>query len=70
VVHPEDANPQTIITNWRLGYRQTVSGGTVVTQQVTPTIHVDKSAEETTKVFMAPEALLDFDTLGEHHDVF
>lgn len=70
VVHPESSNPQTFIMNWQLGYRQTVSGGTVVTQQVTPTIHVDKLAEETTKVFMAPETFLDFDTLGEHHDIF
>ena len=70
VVNPESANPQTVIMNWQLGYRQAVSGGTVVTQQVTATIHVDKLAEETTKVFMAPEALVDLDTLGEHHDIF
>ena len=56
--------------NWQLGYRQTVSGGTVVTKEVTPTIHVDKLAEETAKVFMAPEAFVDFDTFGEHHDIF
>ena len=70
VVHPDGGNPQTVIMNWQLGYRQSVSGGTVVTQQITPTIHVDKLAEETTKVFMAPESLLEFDTLGEHHDIF
>ncbi len=70
VVHPESGNPQTVIMNWQLGYRQTVSGGTVVTKEVTPTIHVDKLAEETTKVFMAPEAFVDFDTFGEHHDIF
>ena len=70
VVHPESSNPQTVITNWQLGYRQAVTGGTVVTQQVTATIHVDKLAEETTKVFMAPETFVDGDTLGEHHDIF
>ncbi len=70
VVHPESSNPQTVIMNWQLGYRQTVSGGTVVTKEVTPTIHVDKLAEETTKVFMAPETFVDFDTFGEHHDIF
>jgi serine/threonine protein kinase len=70
VVHPESGNPQTVITNWQLGYRQAVAGGTVVTQQVTATIHVDKLAEETTKVFMAPETFIDGDTLGEHHDIF
>ena len=59
VVHPESGNPQTVIMNWQLGYRQAAAGGTVVTQQVTATIHVDKLAEETTKVFMAPETFVD-----------
>ncbi|MCY2991212.1 MAG: protein kinase [Planctomycetota bacterium] len=70
VVQPESDHPQTVIMNWQLGYRQTVSGGTVVTHEVTPTIHVDQLAEETTKVFMAPETFNDFDTFGEHHDIF
>jgi serine/threonine protein kinase len=70
VVHPEGGNPQTVIMNWQLGYRQTVSGGTVVTQEVAATIHVDQLVEETMKVFMAPETFLDFDTLGEHPDIF
>jgi serine/threonine protein kinase len=70
VVHPESNNPQAVITNWQLGYRQVIAGGTVVTQQVTATIHVDKLAEDSTKVFMAPETFIDGDTLGEHHDIF
>jgi len=70
VVHPESANPQTLITNWQLGYRHGVVGGTAVTQEVTGTVHVDKLAEESTKVFMAPEAFIDLDNLGEHHDIF
>lgn len=70
VIHPESANPQTAITNWQLGYRQAAAGETAVTQQVTATIHVDKLAEDTTKVFMAPETFVDGDTLGEHHDIF
>jgi serine/threonine protein kinase len=70
VVHPDSANPQTVLMNWQLGYRQASSGGTLVTQQVTATIHVDKLAEETSKVFMAPEAFVDLDVLGEHHDIF
>ncbi|MDE8346400.1 MAG: BREX system serine/threonine kinase PglW [Acidocella sp.] len=70
VVHPESTNPQTIIANWQLGYRQAVAGGTAITQEVTATVHVEKFAEESTKVFMAPETFIDPDTLGEHHDIF
>jgi serine/threonine protein kinase len=67
---PESANPQTLVTNWQLGYRHGVVDGTAVTQEVTGTIHVDKLAEESTKVFMAPESFIDLDNLGEHHDIF
>ena len=70
VIHPESGTPQTVITNWQLGYRQSAAGQTVLTQEVTATIHVDKLAEETTKVFMAPETFVDLDNLGEHHDIF
>ena len=70
IANPESANPQTLITNWQLGYRRGATGDTTVTHEVTGTIHVDKLAEETTMVFMAPEAILDLDNLGEHHDIF
>ena len=70
VVQPDSQNPQTVLINWQLGYRQGVSGATLVTQPVTATIHVDKLAEEASKIFMAPEAFIDGDTLGEHHDIF
>ncbi len=70
VVNPVSASPQTVIMNWQLGYRQDASGGTLITREVTPTIHVDGLVDETTKVFMAPEALADPDTFGEHHDIF
>jgi serine/threonine protein kinase len=70
VVHPDSSTPQTLVMNWQLGYRQAAAGGTPITQEVSGTIHVDKLAEETTKVFMAPETFIDFDTLGEHHDIF
>lgn len=70
VVNPESANPQTLVMNWQLGYRQGVSGGTIITHEVPATIHVDGLVEATTRVFMAPEALADLDTLGEHQDIF
>lgn len=70
VMNPESTNPQTLIMNWQLGYLQSVSGGTFIPREVSATIHVDRLAEETTKVFMAPETLVDFAALGEHHDIF
>ncbi|HCD34856.1 MAG TPA: BREX system serine/threonine kinase PglW [Phycisphaerales bacterium] len=70
VVHPDTNNPQTVLMNWQLGNRQAITGGTMLTQQVTATIHVDKLAEESTKVFMAPETFVDLDTPSEYHDIF
>ena len=70
LVHPESPTPQAVIMNWQLGYRQGVSGGTIITHEVTPTIHVENLTEEIAKVFMAPETLADLDSLGEHQDIF
>ena len=70
VAHTEGAGPHAIIMNWQLGYRQTIAGGTIVTQEVTATVHVEQFAEDSTKVFMAPESFIDADPLGEHHDIF
>jgi serine/threonine protein kinase len=70
VVNPESANPQTVIMNWQLGYRQGVAGGSIITHEVTATIHADKLVETAAKVFMAPETLVDLETLGEHQDIF
>jgi serine/threonine protein kinase len=69
VVHPETENPQAVVMNWQLGYRQSASQ-TLISREVTATIHVDKLAEEASKVYMAPEAFNDQEPLGEHHDVF
>lgn len=70
LVNPESSTPKAIITNWQIGYRQSLSGGTIITHEVTPTIHVDGLTEEAAKVFMAPETLADLDSLGEHQDIF
>jgi serine/threonine protein kinase len=70
VVDPESANPRAVVMDWRLGYRQSVAGGTPLTHEVTGTVHVDDLVEDATKVFMAPEALIDPDAYGEHHDIF
>lgn len=62
--------PRAIIMNWQLGYRQAATSQTAITHPITATIHVDELVEETSKVFMAPETLVEVDSLGEHHDVF
>jgi serine/threonine protein kinase len=70
VLNPESQTPQTVLMNWQLGYRQAIGGDAFVSREVTPTVHVEKLAEETARVFMAPETFVDFDTFGEHHDLF
>jgi serine/threonine protein kinase len=70
LIHPESPAPKAVIMNWQLGYRQSVSGVTIITHEITPTVHVENLAEEIAKVFMAPETLADLDTLGEHQDIF
>ncbi|MCO6436553.1 MAG: BREX system serine/threonine kinase PglW [Phycisphaerae bacterium] len=62
--------PRVMITNWQLGYRQAAASQTAITRPVTATIHIDDLVDETSKVFMAPETLIEVDSLGEHHDVF
>ena len=71
VVHPESGNPQTVIMNWQLGYRQAVSGGTVVTQQVTRHHPRGQAGRgDARRSSWPPRRCVDFDTLGEHHDIF
>lgn len=70
VANAEGTDPRAIITNWQLGYRQAAAGQTAITRPVTATVHVSDLVEEISKVFMAPEALHDVDSLGEHQDVF
>jgi serine/threonine protein kinase len=70
VVNPESSSPQTVITNWQLGYRQSPDGQAPLSREVTATIHVDRLTEEASRLFMAPEAFVGPDELGEHQDIF
>jgi serine/threonine protein kinase len=69
VVNPDSACPQCVVTNWQLGYRRSIGDG-AVTREVTATVHVERLSDDVTKVFMAPETLVDSDALGEHQDIF
>ncbi len=69
VVNPKDESPQAVVMNWQLGYRG-IGGAKDITREEFPTVHADTLAEEATKIFMAPETLVDPDCLGEHLDVF
>jgi serine/threonine protein kinase len=70
VVDPQSPNPRTVIMNWQLGYRQASTEGSGASAKVTPTIHVNRLAEEVSWLYMAPETLVDLEALGEHQDIF
>lgn len=70
VLDPESSVPQAVVTNWQLGYRQTIGTKTPVTREVAATIHVEELSDDVTRLFMAPETMIDADSLGEHQDIF
>lgn len=70
VVDPDAERPQVKVFNWQVGYRAAslttgVSGG-----QVTGTSHVEQLVDDASTAYMAPEALLDQESTGEHLDIF
>lgn len=69
VTNPATARPRVKIFNWQVGYRtRTSTGG--ASREVTATSHVDWLVEDASTAYMAPEALADGDSAGEHLDVF
>lgn len=70
VIDPGNSVPQAIVMNWQLGYRQVSGTKSPVTREVTPTVHVEQLSDDTSRLFMAPETMVDEDNLGEHQDVF
>ncbi len=57
------------VFNWQTGYRD--SGTTAgLTRSVTATQHLDELVEQASQVYMAPEALTDTSSTGEHLDIF
>ncbi|MGQ4808745.1 Serine/threonine-protein kinase PknD [Candidatus Entotheonellaceae bacterium PAL068K] len=69
VTHSHDGRFHLKIFNWQAGYRQgnSTSG---VSREVTATAHVDRLVEDASTAYMAPEALSDTESTGEHLDVF
>jgi len=70
VLNPESSKPQVVVTNWQLGYRHITGTKTPITREVTATIHVEQLSDNVTRLFMAPETMIDADSLGEHQDIF
>ncbi|KKM20991.1 hypothetical protein LCGC14_1639940, partial [marine sediment metagenome] len=70
VLDPESSVPRAVITNWQLGYRRIIGTKTPLTREVTATIHVEQLSDDATRLFMAPETMVDADSLGEHQDIF
>ena len=70
VLDPKNSTPQAVVTNWQLGFRRVSGTMPVVTREVTATVHVEQLSDSATRLFMAPETMIDEDSLGEHQDVF
>ena len=69
VTAPSSSRPRIKVFNWQVGYRvgSTSSG---VSRAVSATSHVDRLVEDARTAFMAPEALANEGSVGEHLDVF
>ena len=70
IVDPNAERPQIKVFNWQVGYRAASSTGGVSKGQITGTIHVEQLVDNASTAYMAPEALVDQDSTGEHLDVF
>jgi serine/threonine protein kinase len=69
VSEPFSSTPQTQIFNWQIGYRDGTSS-TGGESRLTATSHPEQLVEDASIAYMAPEALTDPSSLGEHLDVF
>ncbi len=70
VINPDAERPQVKVLNWQVGYRAASSTTGVSGGQVTGTIHVEQLVDDAGTAYMAPEALLDQESTGEHLDIF
>jgi serine/threonine protein kinase len=61
--------PRIKLFNWQIGYRQGTSTSGV-SSPIAATSHVDRLVEDSSQVYIAPEAISDDGSLGEHLDVF
>jgi serine/threonine protein kinase len=69
VTATESSAPRVKIFNWQTGYRD---GGTTTRngERLSATSHPEKFIEDISAVYLAPEAVAETDSLGEHLDIF
>jgi serine/threonine protein kinase len=71
VTDPQSPKRKTKIFNWQTG--QKLAGTTTSSRGLslmTPALHPEQLIEDASTVYMAPEAITEPGSLGEHHDVF
>lgn len=69
VTGASSGTPRVKLFNWQLGYR--LGGSTSgMARSITATAHVDRFVDDSSRAYMAPEAVGDDGSLGEHLDVF
>jgi hypothetical protein len=69
LVVDRSGEPRIKLLNWQIGYREGTSTSGV-TPPIAATSHVDRLVDDSSQVYIAPEAIGDEGTLGEHLDVF
>jgi serine/threonine protein kinase len=69
ITAPASSRPRIKVFNWQVGYR-TGSTSSGVSREVSATSHVDRLVEDASTAYMAPEAVSDEGSVGEHLDVF
>lgn len=68
VADPETPSPKIKIFNWQTAYRD--AGSSSRGPKLTATKHPEQLIEDISTVYMAPEAINDPESLGEHLDIF
>lgn len=69
IVNPGSERPQVKIFNWHSGYR-TGTASTVISREVAATDHLGQLMEDSATAYLAPEAISNQPSVGEHLDVF
>jgi serine/threonine protein kinase len=70
VTSPESAGRKIKIFNWQTGRKLPGTTTAKGVQRVTPTLHPEQLIEDASTVYMAPEAITEPGSLGEHLDIF
>ena len=58
------------VFNWQIGYRSAATTSGENGGPVTATMHAEQLVDDAGRAYLAPEALGDYDEVGEHVDVF